>query len=82
MDFSCGLLYFSCVIFLSECVKVKADEGWDCSCGHHNLAGVKFCAECGRANEPVPEPEEWDCSCGHHNLAGVKFCAECGKKRN
>ena len=52
--------------------------------GHvrYSTAGVKFCAECGRANEPVPEPEEWDCSCGHHNLAGVKFCAECGKKRN
>ena len=62
---------------------VPESEEWDCSCGHHNLAGVKFCAECGRAKEPepVPEPEGWDCSCGYHNLAGVKFCSECGKAK-
>ena len=62
---------------------VPEPEGWNCSCGHHNLAGVKFCAECGRAKEPepVPEPEGWDCSCGYHNLAGVKFCSECGKAK-
>ena len=27
---------------------VPESEEWDCSCGHHNLTGVKFCAECGK----------------------------------
>ena len=37
----------SCLLVLVA-EPVPEPEEWDCSCGHHNLAGVKFCAECGK----------------------------------
>ena len=57
-------------------------EAWDCSCGHHNLPGVNFCAKCGKPKgQQEPEPEGWDCSCGHHNPESANFCASCGEAK-
>jgi len=42
------------------------------SCGTDNLAGAKFCSECGsRLAAGCP-------SCGAQNVPGAKFCTECG----
>ena len=42
------------------------------SCGHENLAGQKFCGECGTMLQAVCS------SCGAQNSPGQKFCGECG----
>jgi len=42
------------------------------SCGSENLAGAKFCSECGTVLARVCA------SCGYANAAGAKFCSECG----
>jgi predicted amidophosphoribosyltransferase len=49
-----------------------ADELVCGACGAANLAGRKFCGECGAALE-LPCP-----SCGAPNPPTVKFCGECG----
>jgi class 3 adenylate cyclase/tetratricopeptide (TPR) repeat protein len=42
------------------------------TCGTVNLAGAKFCSECGgRLQSGCP-------NCGATNLPGAKFCSECG----
>ena len=42
-------------------------------CGHENLAGTKFCGECGR-------PLAASCAaCGAANPPTNKFCGECGR---
>ena len=42
------------------------------TCGTVNLAGAKFCSECGgRLLAGCP-------NCGATNLPGAKFCSECG----
>lgn len=45
------------------------------SCGKANVAGAKFCAECGEKMESVKVP----CvKCGAELREGAKFCSECG----
>src|SRR5829696_1268523 len=42
------------------------------SCSTENVAGAKFCMECGTTlNAGCP-------NCGFDNLPGAKFCSECG----
>lgn len=42
------------------------------NCGSENVAGAKFCANCGKPQKPsCPE-------CGAEVAEGVKFCANCG----
>jgi RNA polymerase subunit RPABC4/transcription elongation factor Spt4 len=49
------------------------------SCGAANTSDTKFCASCGIAFIPAPEPST--CSnCGAVVNAEMKFCAVCGSK--
>lgn len=50
--------------------------GVQCSCGHVNVVGVRFCEKCG--NSIVNVVGGTQCSCGHMNSAGARFCAKCG----
>jgi membrane protease subunit (stomatin/prohibitin family) len=48
------------------------------SCGKPNVAGTKFCAECGSKMEVAKVP----CmACGAELREGAKFCSECGAKQ-
>jgi DNA-directed RNA polymerase subunit RPC12/RpoP len=50
-------------------------------CGKPNLAGTKFCAECGGKFEAPAAPESRSCpGCGSQVPSMSKFCNECGHK--
>jgi predicted nucleic acid-binding Zn ribbon protein len=51
------------------------------SCGKQNVAGTKFCSECGGKLEAPVQPQQKVCpSCGAAVAEGIKFCSECGTK--
>lgn len=54
------------------------------SCGHENVAGAKFCAQCSAQlpqHSLQQEPENIFCpSCGNKLASGAHFCTKCGTK--
>lgn len=48
----------------------------ECSAGHPNEPGMKFCGECGT---PMRAPAKRACPDGHEVAAKMRFCGECGK---
>jgi membrane protease subunit (stomatin/prohibitin family) len=52
-------------------------QGIQCSCGHMNTDGAKFCAECGS----VLAASVHCANCNAEVAANAKFCSECGTSR-
>jgi membrane protease subunit (stomatin/prohibitin family) len=50
------------------------------SCGHQNLAGAKFCSNCG-TQIPASAGKQFCTQCGKEVPVGAKFCSNCGAKQ-
>lgn len=57
----------------------EVQENWKCECGHENVAGAKFCNECGKP-KPAAQAKGTCSKCGLENPDGAKFCNNCGEK--